>query len=97
MTLKERLKKYLAKRREPVGHDELLQKAKLAQVKYKEIKDILYNIHDDDDMVDVASWYGHPFDTFKPTGKKQRWYQYVPLTPKQKQQMLDDRRWFESL
>ena len=97
MKLKTRLITYLRKRQEPVEKSELLKVTKAAGITSKEMSTILFFLDTDNELITIASWYGYKADTGFQKGARKQWYQYVPFTKTEIAQMIDDRRWFNSL
>ena len=93
MTLKQRVRAYLKKRNEPVSHAQLLKVAEKAGVKKGSINQVLYSLEEPD----LPNWYGYPTDERNQKGKRQRWYQWIPMSKEEYDKHIADMKWFDSL
>lgn len=96
--LKDRYLTYLKRQPyNPVSREELIGKAIEAGYPEKQAKKVLYEIKEED-AVDVGTWYGARIreNTYNPEPKT-LWFCYYDLTDEEREAIIDNRKWFDSL
>jgi len=98
--LRERYIKYLKKQQhQPVSREVLLEKAINAGYSEKKAKQVLYEIRDDEMLVNVGNWYGAKINdrTHDKDQERTLWFCYYEFTDEEIKQRQEDIKWFNVL
>lgn len=98
--LKERYINYLKKQaHNPVSKEVLLEKAIKAGYGEKKAKQVLYELRDDEMLVQVGNWFGAKLYD-RPHDKDQErtlWFCYYEMSDEEIKQKQEDIKWFNKL
>lgn len=98
--LKERYVSFLKKQpHSPVSRETLLDKAIGVGYGEKKAKEVLYDLRDDEMLVEVGSWYGTRTSRMfqDPEEERTLWFCYYKVEPKQVKRMQEAIDWFNRL